>query len=387
MRGSLSACGFSTNRDEKNRPAPNRNTRPDRAIPIAGAIRAAGSVPGPVSGKSMPSNTPEKSMIPPAANITIVPNTRNVRYPPPRARSCRYIERCNAFGGSSSILSCASSTAPVFSTIVRNVWCFSASRFDLNQPIMMITAAAATQNAATSITDLPGSKTRAVNAAHNARLTIRDAVFSGTDAADLAAAARSGAQNREPRGGNLAEQRDQPVGEPAQVLRAPLRVGAGRVAAGARRVQVLAQPADAHRLLRAEQRVAGGELVRQAFEVLELGLAHEVGPQVQHQRRLDLAPVDVVHGFARVEQPRRRAEREVAGACNQHAVVGAQAQRDQVHERLLAAVRVEDHELAHPRARNAGADVAPGVRQRLAGDAQRAGEAPVLGARAHGERG
>src|SRR5262245_31196935 len=105
---------------------------------------------------------------------------------------------------------------------------------------------------------------------------------------------RSGSKNREPRGRDLAEQGDEPVGEPAQVLPAALRVRARRVAADAGRVQVLAEPANAHRLLRAEQRVARGELVRQAFEVLELGLANEVRPEVQHQRRLDFAAVYVV---------------------------------------------------------------------------------------------
>jgi predicted TIM-barrel fold metal-dependent hydrolase len=66
-----------------------------------------------------------------------------------------------------------------------------------------------------------------------------------------------------------------------------------------------------------------------------------------------------------------------------HAELAAQSHGEEIDERLLAAVRVEHDQLAHAGARDAAADVGPGVEQRGVADRERAREARVLGAQAH----
>jgi hypothetical protein len=130
-------------------------------------------------------------------------------------------------------------------------------------------------------------------------------------------------------------------------------VGPRCVAARTGRVEIFRSPADADRLLGAEQLIARGELVRQTFEIGERRHVHEVRSQMQQQRRLDFATVDVVHGFGWIEQGRQRAERKVRRARDEHAELGPQTHGEQVHEGFLAAVGVEHDELAKASARDA----------------------------------
>src|SRR5690606_18064060 len=99
--------------------------------------------------------------------------------------------------------------------------------------------------------------------------------------------------------------------------------------------------AESDRLLDAENLVLRGEAMRQPDEIADPVPAHEIRPQMQHQRRLDVAAVEPERKLARVEEARRRPERERARAHGEQTMLGAQAQRDDIDERFLTAVRVQ----------------------------------------------
>ena len=88
----------------------------------------------------------------------------------------------------------------------------------------------------------------------------------------------------------------------------PARLGgaAGGVAGGARLVQVLRLPAEARRTQPHQDRKVVGGALAERHEVPSLLHAHEIGPQRQHHRRLDLARMNAVALLLRVDQPRGR---------------------------------------------------------------------------------
>ena len=94
--------------------------------------------------------------------------------------------------------------------------------------------------------------------------------------------------------------------------------------------------------------------------------------------------MDPVAQLVRRVHPLRQATRPPVHADHEHLVTHAQLPGDDVDNRDVAAVRVEQHHLAHPGAGDRGADLAPRRDHRLGAQSQRSGIAQVLVALADG---
>jgi hypothetical protein len=117
---------------------------------------------------------------------------------------------------------------------------------------------------------------------------------------------------------------------------------------------------------------------RRRGEVRDPLAADRVRVEVQHQRGLDRAAVDAVARLGLGEQARGLAEAVGVRDHRDHAEAHPQVLRDDPRDVALAAVRVDDHQLAQPRAVHRLAELVPQPHQRLRAEGQRAGEGEVL---------
>src|SRR5260370_6155345 len=110
---------------------------------------------------------------------------------------------------------------------------------------------------------------------------------------------------------------------------------------------------------------------------------HKIRPRGEHHRGLHRAAVDAVLELGLREEPGRRPEAVRAPSHHEHPAPDPQLAGHHVHQLRLAAVAVEDDELAHAGAGHALADLGPDADQGLRGMRERAGKREVLVALAH----
>ena len=153
---------------------------------------------------------------------------------------------------------------------------------------------------------------------------------------------------------------------------ARLRCGARCVARDALAVEVLGLPGEAQPPVVAEAGVTACQRAGMGGEVGDAVGAHQLRMEVQHDRGLDQAAVDAVGQLVGVDEAVRRRPAQIARPHHQHGVACPQALGDDVDDLRLAAVRVEDDELAQAGTRQRGADLRPACDQGLGLVAQRA---------------
>ena len=146
--------------------------------------------------------------------------------------------------------------------------------------------------------------------------------------------------------------------------RPPLGIGPRSVADHALRVQVFREPGPGVRAGRPDpfERLAralgGRDEIPRALRV------HERRREREHHRRLVVAAVDPVPRLALAERARGQAEAHPRRLHHQQIVPLAQLPGDDAHQLLVAAVRVDDDELADAGARDRGTERAPVIDQR-----------------------
>src|SRR6266851_3206532 len=137
------------------------------------------------------------------------------------------------------------------------------------------------------------------------------------------------------------------------------------------RVQVLRHPAEAGGM-------AGAQLLELVFHRDRRRLcarhlaAHGFGLDREHERGLDLAGMNAVREFLVGEQTLGIAEPVPGGGDHEHAEADAQIARDDIDDRRIAAVRIDDDELLDARAVHALADLGPGADRAFCRKRQRA---------------
>ena len=143
-------------------------------------------------------------------------------------------------------------------------------------------------------------------------------------------------------------------------------------------MQVLRLPAEADSALGRERREPVLVFDPARPEVPCLRHIHPAWREVEHQRGLDEAAVDAVTRLRRPHHSLWIAQPAPGAGDGEHPGSRPQPPAHDVHDLGLAAVAVQQHELAHPGARHALADFGPERHQRLGTGGQRAGEADVL---------
>ena len=156
------------------------------------------------------------------------------------------------------------------------------------------------------------------------------------------------------------------------------------------RVVVLHHPAQLGALAVAQGGKTLGTVLRAGAEVPGPLHAHPPGPQRQHQRGFHVAGVDAEAVLLGTETrvdvlPLCVQQRQVepVDAVDQQPQARAQVARHQVERAHLAAVAVEQHQLAHAAGGHTLTDLGPDAHQRLGLERERAGKAGVLGRKAH----
>jgi hypothetical protein len=107
-------------------------------------------------------------------------------------------------------------------------------------------------------------------------------------------------------------------------------------------------------------------------EVLGLVHPHQIRPEMQHQRGLDLAAMDAVSRLMLADHALGIAEAAPLGGDDGHLVTHPEFARDNAHDIDIAAMRVDDHHLAQTGFRHLGADRGPHGNQQLGAERQRA---------------
>ncbi len=141
--------------------------------------------------------------------------------------------------------------------------------------------------------------------------------------------------------------------------RADFRPRLERVADHALRMQVLRLPAPAIGAERLQARRRGYRGQPRRRKIGELVFRHEVGPQRQHDRRLDLAAMNAVPGFLLGDQSGRQAEIEPIGQGHEHLMLDPEIARHELADLRLAAMAVKDQELLHAGPPDRQADLEP----------------------------
>ena len=129
----------------------------------------------------------------------------------------------------------------------------------------------------------------------------------------------------------------------------------------------------------------GGEVLefllhrdRRRHEILRLVHPHQIGAEIEHQRRLDVARMDAVLRFDRVVHAVRQTEPAPVRGDREHRAAHAQFARRGRDHRGVAAVRIGEDELAQAGAMHALADLDQHAQQRVGRQCQRAGRQDVL---------
>ncbi len=113
-------------------------------------------------------------------------------------------------------------------------------------------------------------------------------------------------------------------------------------------------------------------------EVLSLVHAHELRPEMQHERGFDIAAMDAEALFVLIDHAVRRTEAGPLGGNDGHLISDAQFACDNTHDVEIAAMRVDDHHLAQAGLGNLRADRRPDRDQKLRAERQRAGAINVF---------
>ena len=190
-----------------------------------------------------------------------------------------------------------------------------------------------------------------------------------------AATASTGVSCRSRGRRGTARRRPPPDGRPPPC---PFRRRGGGIAERALGVQVLRLPAELHRPVGAQmlELLDEGELV--GAKVLGIFHAHQIGPEMQHHRGLDIAAMDAVERLLRRRHPFRQSEARPRGCHHQHIVAHAQFARHDIDHRHVAAVRIDHNELFDASALDAVADLQPQLGRRFPARRHRARRRDVL---------
>ncbi len=143
-------------------------------------------------------------------------------------------------------------------------------------------------------------------------------------------------------------------------------------------VEVLSDPAEGVRAVRAQQAIVllhGGGLGGK-----ELRPAHvdQLGAEMQHQRGLDVAGMDAVGDIERRVEAGRQAEARPMGGDDQHSEPHPQLTGDDADHLGIAAMGADDNELAQASAMHGLADLCPDADEVLRRNADGARRAQVL---------
>ena len=104
----------------------------------------------------------------------------------------------------------------------------------------------------------------------------------------------------------------------------------------------------------------------------------EIGPEMQHERSLDVAGVNAMAGIEGRIEARRQPEPAPLRGGDQHAEPHAQLAPDDADHIVVAAMRIDDDQLAQAGAMHALADLAPDTSQIVRRIRNRAGRAQML---------
>ena len=156
------------------------------------------------------------------------------------------------------------------------------------------------------------------------------------------------------------------------------RRGRGGVADRAVAIDVLRDPAEAVLAGRPQMRVVLLHLGGLGGEQLGLGHVDEIGSEMQHERGLDVAGVNAMAGVEGRIEARRQAEPAPLRGGDQHAEPHAQLAPDDADHIVVAAVRIDDDQLAQAGAMHALADLAPDTSEIVRRIRDRAGRAQML---------
>src|SRR5262245_36621761 len=177
---------------------------------------------------------------------------------------------------------------------------------------------------------------------------------------------------------DVAQQRDEAVG---LVLRRQATFFRGRcrgIPHGAIGIEVLRDPSEGVRADGPQMLKAFLHLGALRWKQLRLAHVHQIGPEMEHERRLDVAGVDAVDKVEVGIKPRGQPETAPLGGDDEHAEAHAQLPRDDADDIDVAAVRVGNHHLAQAGAMHAFADLDPAAHEIIRQMADGAGGTQML---------
>src|SRR5207248_7268826 len=129
-----------------------------------------------------------------------------------------------------------------------------------------------------------------------------------------------------------------------------LRARGARIAGRTRSIEVLGHPAQPGGRLDPEIAELPCRFAARGPEVTRTIRADQIRTRYEHDRRLDGSRMDPVHLLLARKEPLRIAEPEPGAGDREHAEAHAQIARDEVEHRDVAAMAVEEDDLAHTRA-------------------------------------